>query len=264
METIQLIVSSVLSASFSGGLVYILTLKIQRKKMSGEANLAEAEAEAQGIKNVESQLDIYIRMMSNLKTEIQTSVNEVKELKEGVAELRSTLYEVVEICETHNEVKEIRVKVREKMVKIRPIAIACLLLLLTGCASVKNKSKTESSYIDTTKVAYWESIQKTQFGYLFTRSRAVTITDFEMSRNPVTGELESTPKQEKTTVDTETTETRVSKSDSTASASAQNGITDTESTKETSIKRPIVGLVSLISIFTAFLFFIVLKFRQKV
>lgn len=208
METLQMLLTLVVSNLFSGGLVYVFTIKIQKKKMSGEASLAEAEADAKKIENVESQLDIYVRMMENLKSEIMTSSEDVKQLKVGIQELKTTLFEVAEIVESNNEVSVIRERVRSRVVKFSSLIVFIVLMLLTSCATIRNKSVSKSESNEQSKFEVWERIEKTDIGNITTKTQTITVTDFAVMRNPDTGQLESTPEKQTQTVNTTVVENK--------------------------------------------------------
>lgn len=75
------IITIVATSVMSGGLTYLVTIKSQKKKATGEADQAVANAKATEIDNVKEAITVWKQMAEDLKIERDELTREIRQLK---------------------------------------------------------------------------------------------------------------------------------------------------------------------------------------
>ena len=104
------VISSVLSAVLGGGMVYLFTIKSQKRKAKAEAEMVEANADGVELSNVEKAIKIWREMAESLACELEQQRKKSDELKTQIDKLTR------EVC----RLSSINTKILHLLHKITP------------------------------------------------------------------------------------------------------------------------------------------------
>ena len=94
---IWMVLSSLISAVMGGGLIYLFTLKSQRKKAKAEAEVVEANADGVELSNVQTAIKIWREMSEKLSSELDEQMQKSEKLKGELISLSNEVYRLTNI-----------------------------------------------------------------------------------------------------------------------------------------------------------------------